>query len=81
LGISGLVASIMHWNLHDFGELDPRQSLRIVVPSAAALVISFQTTFAALFASVLGIRRVRSAPGQPAPEASVAFTREEEPAR
>jgi len=58
LGFSGLVASLVHWNLRDFGELDPRQSLRIVVPSAAALVMSFQTVFAALFASVLGIRRV-----------------------
>ncbi|MDQ3573340.1 MAG: glycosyltransferase [Actinomycetota bacterium] len=60
LGISGLVASLVHWNLEDFGELDPRQSLRMVVPSAAALVISLQTIFAALFASVLGIRRVRA---------------------
>lgn len=59
LGISGLVASLVHWNLRDFGELDPRESLRIVVPSAAALVMSFQIVFAALFASVLGIRRVR----------------------
>jgi hypothetical protein len=58
-GLAGLVASLVHWNLHDFGALDPRSSLRLVVPSAAALVISFQTVFAALFASVLGIPRVR----------------------
>lgn len=59
LGLSGLVASLVHWNLQDFGELDPRRSLRMVVPSAVALVLSCQTIFASLFASVLGIRRVR----------------------
>ena len=59
LGLAGLVASLMHWNLQDFGELDPRRSLRMVVPSAVAVILSCQTIFAALFASVLGIRRVR----------------------
>jgi Glycosyl transferase family 2 len=59
-GVGGLVASLLHWNLHDFSELDPRRSLRIVVPSATALVMSMQTIFASLFASVLGIRRVRA---------------------
>ena len=58
-GIGGLLASLIHWNLHDFSELDPRRSLRIVVPSATALVMSMQTIFASLFASVLGIRRKR----------------------
>jgi hypothetical protein len=62
LGFSGLVASLLHWNLQDFGVLDPRRSLRMVVPSAAALIVSFQTIFAALFASVLGIRRLRINP-------------------
>ncbi len=59
LGIAGLLGSLVHWNLHDFGELDPRRSLRLVVPSATALIMSLQTIFAALFASVLGIRRAR----------------------
>lgn len=60
LGIAGLIASLVHWNMNDFGQLDSRTALRLVVPSASALIISFQTIFAALFASVLGIRRVRS---------------------
>lgn len=60
LGLGGLVASLLHWNLNNFGDLDPRQSLRLVVPSAVAIVLSFQLIFAALFASVLGIRRTRS---------------------
>ncbi len=60
LGVGGLLVSLAHWNIHDFGQLNPGTALRMVVPSAAALILSFQTIFAALFASVLGIRRVRS---------------------
>ncbi len=59
LGLSGLIASLVHWNLQDFGQLNPRSSLRMVVPSAVAVILSCQTIFASLFASVLGIRRVR----------------------
>lgn len=60
VGLGGLAASLVHWNLHDFGDLDPGDSLRLVIPSAVALIISCQTVFASLFASVLGIRRARS---------------------
>jgi len=69
LGVGGLLASLIHWNLHDFSELDPRRSLRIVVPSATALVISMQTIFASLFASVLGIRRKRVGDDNPSGDA------------
>ena len=57
LGLVGLVASLVYWNGRGFGNLDPRDSLRLVVPSATALVMSFQVIFAALFASILLIRR------------------------
>jgi len=33
-----------------------------VVPSATALIMSFQTIFAALFISILGIRRTKENP-------------------
>ncbi|WP_205624408.1 glycosyltransferase family 2 protein [Actinomadura flavalba] len=56
-GLGGLAASLLHWRVNNFGELDPRQSLRIVVPAAIALVMSLQVLFASLFASILGIRR------------------------
>ena len=56
-GLSGLVASLIHWQGHNFGQLNPQDSLRIVVPSATALVMSMQAVFASLFASILGIRR------------------------
>ncbi|GAA4486119.1 glycosyltransferase [Actinoallomurus oryzae] len=70
-GLVGLVASLVHWQGHSFGELNPRDSLRIVVPAATALIMSFQMIFASLFVSILGIRR-RSHPPvtDPAEEAA-----------
>lgn len=70
-GLGGLVASLLHWRVNSFGELDPRHSLRIVVPAATALVMSFQAIFASLFVSILGIRRRQHPPlTDPAEEAA-----------
>jgi hypothetical protein len=62
-GLAGVVLSMVHWQVNNFGELDPRYALRLVVPSATALVISCQMILASLFLSILGIRR-RSHPPQ-----------------
>lgn len=59
VGLAGLAMSLAHWHVHAYGELNPRESLRIVVPSATALMISCQTVLASLFISILGIRRNR----------------------
>ncbi|WP_051452476.1 glycosyltransferase [Actinospica robiniae] len=74
LGLAGLIASVSHWHGAGFGNLDPRNELRIVVPSAAALMMSLQAMFASIFASILGIRHhaapaeQESEPAAPAPE-------------
>jgi glycosyltransferase involved in cell wall biosynthesis len=70
-GLVGLVASLVHWQGHSFGQLNPRDSLRIVMPAATALIMSFQMIFASLFVSILAIRR-RSHPPvtDPAEEAA-----------
>jgi glycosyltransferase involved in cell wall biosynthesis len=79
-GLGGLVASVVHWQVNNFGALDPRHALRIVVPSATALIMSFQTIFAALFISILGIRRTKETPADiaasAAEEAAQAVNRE-----
>jgi glycosyltransferase involved in cell wall biosynthesis len=62
-GLVGVVLSMVHWKVNNFGQLDPRYALRLVVPSATALVMSFQMILASLFLSILGIRR-RSHPPQ-----------------
>ncbi|HEU5161351.1 MAG TPA: glycosyltransferase family 2 protein [Streptosporangiaceae bacterium] len=56
-GLLGVVLSMVHWQVNNFGELDPRYALRLVVPSATALVMSCQMVLASLFLSILGIRR------------------------
>jgi hypothetical protein len=56
------VASLIHWQGNNFGELDPLHSLRLVVPSATALMISLQAVFGSLFISILGIRRRQHPP-------------------
>jgi hypothetical protein len=79
-GVVGLVMSLAHWQVRSFGELNPRESLRLVVPSATALIMSFQTIFASLFVSILGIRRARETPtdraAAAAEEAAEAISRE-----
>jgi glycosyltransferase involved in cell wall biosynthesis len=67
LGLAGLIASVSHWQGAGFGNLDPRNELRIVVPSAAALMMSLQAMFASIFASILSIRH-RAAPAAQEPE-------------
>ena len=56
-GLVGLVGSLVHWQGHSFGQLNPRDSIRIVMPAATALIMSFQMIFASLFVSILAIRR------------------------
>jgi glycosyltransferase involved in cell wall biosynthesis len=57
LGFGGLLVSLGQWNGQNFGNLNPRDSLRLVVPAATALIMSMQVVFAAIFASILLIRR------------------------
>ncbi|WP_344857511.1 glycosyltransferase family 2 protein [Planomonospora alba] len=80
-GVAGLAASLIHWQTHSFGQLIPSQSLRIAVPAATALIMSFQTIFAALFISILGIRRTKETPidvaASAAEEAAEAVSRQD----
>ncbi len=66
-GLVGVVVSISQWKVARFGPLHPTHSLRIMVPSATALVVSCQVIFGTFFISILGIRRTR----HPAAEAPV----------
>ncbi|MCO6006788.1 glycosyltransferase family 2 protein [Actinoallomurus purpureus] len=56
-GLAGMTASLVHWQGRSWGQLDPTQSLRMVVPSATALMMSFQLVLGSSFLSILGIRR------------------------
>jgi glycosyltransferase involved in cell wall biosynthesis len=61
-GVLGTLRALSTWNESNFGELEPRRVLRIVIPSALALTLGFQTVFSSFFLSVLGLRLRRTAP-------------------
>jgi hypothetical protein len=57
VGLAGMLVSISEWKVARFGPLDPNHSLRLMVPSATALVVSCQVIFGTFFLSILAIRR------------------------
>jgi hypothetical protein len=54
-GIAGLVVAVVSWGAADFGSLDPRLTMREVIPAAVLLTLGVQTVFASFFLSILGI--------------------------
>jgi hypothetical protein len=56
-GAAALAAAIWSWSAVGFGALDPRLTMRQLIPGAILLVIGIQTVFSSFFLSVLGIRR------------------------
>ncbi len=59
-GLAGSVYAFVRWSVVSFGELDPSQTLRIVIPSVTALILGAQITLASFFLSLLGIGRHRA---------------------
>jgi Glycosyl transferase family 2 len=56
-GLAALVLATWNWRTLEFGALDPRVSMRAVIPGSILVVIGIQTVFSSFFLSVLGIRR------------------------
>lgn len=56
LGLGLGIAAFSTWRSAEFGDLISSNTLRLVMPSAGALLIALQTVHAAFFASFLGIR-------------------------
>ena len=52
-GLSGILWVVGSWGLHAFGNLDPFATMRVVIPSVAAVALGFQVAFAALFLSLV----------------------------
>jgi len=60
LVIAGLLSSILalaYWQMRSFGDLDPTQSLRLVIPGGTLLTIGFQTILSSFFLSILSLSR------------------------
>ena len=57
VGIVGSVHALGLWGERSFGSLDPRQTLRTVIPAVTCLTLGCQIAFSSFFLSVLGLRR------------------------
>jgi hypothetical protein len=58
-GLAGLIFSVLYWNGRKFGQLDYEHSLRLIVPSFTALIVSCQVVLGTFFLSILGIKHTR----------------------
>ena len=56
-GVVLAIVAIAIWGGRGFSELDYRDTLRIVIPSATLLMLGVQTVLGSLFLSILGIRQ------------------------
>jgi hypothetical protein len=56
-GLALLVTAIWSWREVSFGSLDPRQTMRQVIPAVVLLMLGIQTVFGSFFLSILGLGR------------------------
>jgi hypothetical protein len=59
LGLAGSIWAFGGWEAASFGELDPTRTLRLVIPSALALILGSQIMLSSFFLSVLALHRGR----------------------
>ena len=50
------------WGIRAYGELDPREAMRWVIPAVTLLALGAQTVFASFFLSILGLSRKSYSP-------------------
>jgi hypothetical protein len=58
-GAGILAAALWKWREADFGELNPRETMRWMIPGSVILALGVQTLFSSFFFSILGLRRRR----------------------
>jgi glycosyltransferase involved in cell wall biosynthesis len=56
VGVVLAVLAISGWSGQGFGDLDPFNTMRLVIPSALAMMMGVQTVFAGFFLGLLGMR-------------------------
>jgi hypothetical protein len=55
VGAAGAIVAVLTWGSAGFGSLDPRVTMREIIPAAVLLTLGVQTVFASFFLSILGI--------------------------
>jgi len=63
LGLALGAYALGSWNLEAFGTLRPSETMRLVIPSATAILLAFQIGYGAFFISVLEIRATKPESG------------------
>jgi hypothetical protein len=63
LGIGGTIAALGEWSRVGFGALDPRGTIRVVLPSATLVALGALWLFTGLVASLLTLRGLHPPPG------------------
>jgi hypothetical protein len=58
-GLAGLIFSLLYWNTQKFHQLNYEHSLRLMIPSVTALIVSCQVVLGTFFLSILGIKHTR----------------------
>jgi hypothetical protein len=58
--LAAMAVAIIGWQAVGFGALDPRVTMRQVIPAFVLLALGVQTVFASFFLSILGIRARRA---------------------
>jgi glycosyltransferase involved in cell wall biosynthesis len=56
-GVVALIAAVISWQAVGFGNLNPSQTMREVIPAVVLLALGTQTVFASFFISILSIDR------------------------
>jgi hypothetical protein len=62
LGLLGSATALEHWRSLDFGDLYPRGTIRLVLPSASLIALGALWLFSGLVGSLLTLRGVHPAP-------------------
>jgi hypothetical protein len=65
LGLALAAYAVGFWTVRSFGPLDPRQSLRIVVPATTLLMVGIQVMFSSCLLSILQLESPAAAPAAP----------------
>lgn len=55
VGVVVLIVQVISWGAGGFGELDPRDTLRVAIPGSLLLILGAQTIMAGLFLGILTI--------------------------
>ena len=55
VGLAATIVAVATWQSFGFGALDPRLTMREIIPAVVLLTLGVQTIFASFFLSILGV--------------------------